>query len=101
MTKRVVTYDPHMEPDLERWLEEDPQTGRRVVELIELAIASPKSGRGRPKRLGGLPGVWSRRINRHHRVFYYVDDGEILFLSCYGHDLPEHVEQQLREGVYA
>lgn len=94
---RSVMYDPQMEPDLERWLADDPDTGARVVELIELAIQNPKRGRGRPKRLGGLRGVWSRRITHHHRLFYLVDGDVLRFLACWGHDLPDHMHTDLRE----
>lgn len=95
---RRVTYEARMYTDLCRWRDDDPGMGRHVVEIIELAISSPKAGPGRPKRLAGLPGVWSRRITQHHRLFYLVTDEALHFLTCHGHDLPEHMRKTIREG---
>jgi toxin YoeB len=87
--------------DLEWWLANDRKTGAGVVEEIELAIEHPKAGPGRPKRLGGLPGVWSRRITRHHRLFYIVHDVGIHFVSCKDHELPQHIYDDVRAGQWA
>lgn len=99
---RSVVFDDQMEDDLQRWQKEDQpdlHTAKRVVMLIETTIGHPKKGVGRPKRLAGLPGVWSRRITRHHRLYYRVVDGELRFISCWGHDMPMRVEHALREGT--
>lgn len=96
--KREVTYEPEIYDQLCRWRDEDPDTGRRVVELMELAMVNPTKSRGRPKRLGGLPGVWSMRITKEHRLFYYANGTELRFLSCWGHDLPDELWDELHEG---
>lgn len=99
---RAVTYEPGFYDDLVRWRDNDPRTGARVVELIESAIEHPKkAGRGRPKRYGGLPGVWSMRISRAHRLFYVVHEGKLRFLSCRGRDLHPELVCELREGRFA
>jgi Txe/YoeB family toxin of toxin-antitoxin system len=102
---RPVLYDPEILDDLLWWQQHDPETGARVVELIELAIHAPKTGRGRPKKLGALPGVWSRRISHTHRLFYVVEPadgheiGALRFVSCRGHDVPERLREELRESA--
>jgi len=78
--------------DLTWWLEHDKETGAHVVDLIEQTAASPDGGHGRPKRLGGLPGCWSRRITRHHRLFYSLHNGgDVRFFSCRDHDLKQTI----------
>lgn len=95
---RDATFDQQMYDDLVAWRDgPDQETAQRVVELIELVIEHPKEGRGRPKRLSGLPGVWSRRITQHHRLFYAIEDGGLRFISCRGHDFPEHLRADIRD----
>lgn len=98
MTDREVTYETGFYDDLCWWRDEDPDTGRRVVELVELVIQRPGEGRGRPKRLGSLPGIWSRRITRTHRLYYEVRDQDIHFISCRGHDMPQRFYDEIRGG---
>lgn len=95
---RDVTYEPGFYDDLCWWRDEDPDTGRRVVDLIEFVIGRPKEGPGRPKKLAGLPGVWSRRITKTHRLFYVIDADGLHFISCLGHELAPHLKQLIREG---
>jgi toxin YoeB len=43
-------------------------------------------GLGRPEALKhGLSGVWSRRINKEHRLVYFVENNSLNILSCKGH----------------
>ncbi len=92
---REVTYHPQMLTDLEWWRDHDPDTGRRVVELIEQTVVRPAAGDGRPKRIGSMRNLWSRRISQEHRLFYLLD-GEIRFISCRGHDMPQHLYDAIR-----
>jgi toxin YoeB len=95
---RDVTYHPQMLVDLTWYRDHDRETGQRAVEMIEEATDTPEEGTGRPKRLAGLPNLWSRRINHHHRLNYLLLDGEIRFISCRDHDMPHHVYHAIREG---
>lgn len=97
MPNLPVSHHPQMYDDLRWWLEHDRETGRHVVALIEETIAHPVAGNGKPKRLRDLPNAWSRRINRAHRLFYLLD-GELRFVSCRGHEMPQHVYDALRMG---
>ncbi len=92
---RDVTYHPQMLTDLTWYQDHDPELGRHVVELIEETIARPEAGNGRPKRLGSMRNLWSRRISQEHRLFYLLD-GELRFISCRNHDMPQHLYDALR-----
>ena len=98
MPDRTVTYHAQMLADLEWYLSHDPDMGARAVAAIEESQATPEEGTGRPKRLAGLPNLWSRRINHHHRLNYLLLDGEIRFISCRDHDMPQHVYHAIRVG---
>lgn len=98
MPDHTITHHPQMLADLTWWLEHDKAGGAHVVDLIEQTQASPNGGHGRPKRLSGLPGVWSRRITQHHRLFYRIHQGELRFLSCRDHDLAQPVWDAVVNG---
>ena len=97
---RVVTWHRQMQDDLTWYLEHDNETGRRAVDLIEATIADPFNGRGKPKPLGGLANVWTRRVTIVHRLNYIITGDEIRFISCRGHDMPQHLYAALRLGEW-
>ena len=47
----------------------------------------PKAGIGKPELLKhGLSGLWSRRINKEHRIVYKItSDNTLEILSLRGH----------------
>ena len=47
----------------------------------------PKAGIGKPELLkNGLSGLWSRRINKEHRIVYKItSDNTLEILSLRGH----------------
>jgi len=48
----------------------------------------PETGTGKPERLkNNLTGLWSRRINKEHRLVYYIDGNKVTvtIISAYGH----------------
>ncbi len=98
MPNHTISHHPQMLDHLTWWLEHDRPGGAHVVELIEETGRTPERGKGRPKRLSGLPGVWSRRITRHHRLFYRIHNGEIRFLSCRDHDLAQPIWDAVVNG---
>ena len=56
-----------------------------VLFLDELAI-HPFTGTGKPEALKhSLTGLWSRRINREHRLIYEVKENAIVIFSCKDH----------------
>ena len=55
------------------WKATDPDTLRKINDLIEECRRSPFTGTGKPEPLkGDLKGWWSRRINRRDRLVYRV-----------------------------
>jgi toxin YoeB len=54
--------------------------------LLEELTQHPFSGTGKPEPLKhNLTGMWSRRINRLHRLVYEVDQDTVFILSAKGH----------------
>ena len=46
----------------------------------------PKAGIGKPELLKhGLSGLWSRRINKEHRIIYNFDDEKVNIISLRMH----------------
>lgn len=64
----------------------------KIVNRIKLLLADiaqhPYTGIGKPEALRHfLTGMWSRRINREHRLIYSVDDNRIIvhILAMHSH----------------
>ena len=55
--------------------------------LFKELAEQPFEGTGKPVLLKhDLAGLWSRRINREHRLIYKVEDQKIVIVqSAYGH----------------
>ncbi len=63
---------------------------KKISELLRAIQQSPFEGIGKPEPLKhNLSGVWSRRINKEHRIIYEIIDEntiEILnIISLKGH----------------
>jgi len=59
---------------------------RKINELIKDIQRNPHSGIGKPEPLKyDLAGLWSRRIDREHRLVYAVSNNELLIYSCKYH----------------
>lgn len=62
-------------------------TNKLLVLLTELT-EHPFTGTGKPEQLKyNLAGLWSRRINREHRLVYEVATNNIFVHSAKGHYL--------------
>lgn len=58
----------------------------KIKSLILNIQENPFSGIGKPEPLKHqFTGLWSRRINREHRMIYKVDQQLITILSLKGH----------------
>ena len=84
-----IIFLPDAEDDLQFWI----ATGnkdilKKITQLIDDIKINPHSGLGKPEPLKHqLTGLWSRRINKEHRLIYEISDGRILILSAKGHYL--------------
>lgn len=68
------------------WQNEDAKQRVKINDLIDACIVDPFKGIGKPEPLkGNLTGLWSRRIDRQHRLVYAVEAGVIVVLACRYH----------------
>ena len=68
------------------WQTDDKRMLRKINELIKDILRTPYEGKGKPEPLKyDLAGLWSRRIDREHRLVYQVLNNEILIYSCRFH----------------
>jgi len=68
------------------WQETDRATVRKINALIKECLRHPYEGTGKPEPLkGDLAGLWSRRIDREHRLVYRVKDDAVEIVTCRFH----------------
>jgi toxin YoeB len=68
------------------WQNEDKKMLKKINTLIKEIQRTPYEGIGKPEPLKfDLAGLWSRRIDREHRLVYQVDKNDILIYSCRYH----------------
>jgi toxin YoeB len=59
---------------------------KKISSLISSISETPFTGIGQPEALKyTLSGLWSRRINKEHRVIYEVKENSIVIHSLKGH----------------
>jgi toxin YoeB len=63
----------------------DRKLGKKLADLLDAIDRNPFTGIGKPERLKGRPGQWSRRIDKYHRLVYKIEDDAIRILECGGH----------------
>ncbi|WGG50362.1 Txe/YoeB family addiction module toxin [Rugamonas sp. DEMB1] len=72
--------------DYQYWQKEDPKLVERINDLIDECMSNPFKGTGKPEPLkGNLTGLWSRRIDREHRLLYVAEGGTIYIVGCRYH----------------
>jgi len=68
------------------WQKEDKKILRKINELIKAIQRTPFEGIGKPEPLKyDLTGLWSRRIDREHRLVYKVESEELFIYGCRFH----------------
>ena len=68
------------------WQKEDKKILKKINELIKDIQRTPYQGIGKPEPLKyDLTGLWSRRIDREHRLVYQIRGEELLIYSCRFH----------------
>ena len=82
----VITFSKNAWEDYTSWLTEDKSILKKINELVKEIQRTPYEGKGKPEPLKyDLAGLWSRRIDREHRLVYQVKGNEILIYSCKYH----------------
>lgn len=83
---KSLEFDPRAFEDLKWWIEQDRKVALRIMRLVENIQESPFEGLGKPEPLKhDLSGLWSRRIDREHRLVYEVRQDKIRILACRFH----------------
>jgi toxin YoeB len=68
------------------WHETDPQTLKRIHQLITGILRDPYRGIGKPEPLKhALQGYWSRRITGEHRIVYRVSGDDVRIAQLRHH----------------
>jgi toxin YoeB len=85
----TVTFSAKAQQHIEDWERSGNETVlRKVVALKSELENHPREGTGKPEMLkDNLSGLWSRRINREHRLVYSIDDHIVTvnIVSAKGH----------------
>ncbi|HEX4574481.1 MAG TPA: Txe/YoeB family addiction module toxin [Gemmatimonadales bacterium] len=80
--RRLAVFQDEFREDLAWWVETNPRTARRALEIVEAVMRDPFVGIGKPEPLQHLgPNLWSRRLTAEHRIVYLVRDDRIDFLQ--------------------
>ena len=82
-----VRFSEGAKKDLNYWRKSgDKRVQRKISTLIEDIRLHPFEGIGKPEPLKhSLTGLWSRRVNREHRLIYEVCESHIKIHSLFGH----------------
>ena len=82
-----IAYTEKAIEDISYWKKINNQAiQKRITKLIESIQISPYEGIGKPEPLKyNLTGLWSRRINKEHRLIYELLNEEIVIHSLKGH----------------
>jgi toxin YoeB len=81
-----ITFSQNSWEDYISWQSEDKNMMKKINDLIKDIQRTPYAGMGKPEALKyDLAGLWSRRIDREHRLVYQANENEILIYSCRYH----------------
>jgi toxin YoeB len=81
-----IVFSKNSWEDYISWQKEDKKILKKINELIKDILRTPYEGIGKPEPLKyDLTGLWSRRIDREHRLVYQIRGEELLIYSCRFH----------------
>jgi len=82
-----IEYTLRAQEDIAHWKKSgNVKIQEKISELLLSIQNSPTLGIGKPEALKyDLSGLWSRRINREHRLIYQIKDSIIYVISLRGH----------------
>ena len=81
-----IIFSKNAWEDYTSWINQDQKMLRKINVLIKDIQRTPLSGKGKPEPLKyDLAGLWSRRIDREHRLVYRVQDKELYIYACKFH----------------
>jgi toxin YoeB len=81
-----VIFSQNSWEDYISWQSEDKTILKKINSLIKDIQRTPYRGIGKPEPLKyDLVGLWSRRIDREHRLVYQVIGDDLFIYSCRYH----------------
>ncbi len=81
-----LTFTSDSWDDYLYWQKNDKKITKRINQLIKEIKRNPFEGIGKPEPLKyDLAGLWSRRIDREHRLVYRVEKSDVFIYSCRYH----------------
>ena len=81
-----IIFSKNAWEDYTSWLAQDRKILRKINDLIKDIQRTPFTGKGKPEPLKyDLAGLWSRRIDREHRLVYKVQDNDLFIYACKYH----------------
>src|SRR5690606_18342328 len=81
-----LVFAPNGWEDYLHWQATDKAMLRKLNRLIEDCLRHPFEGTGKPEPLrGDLAGLWSRRIDREHRLVYRTTATSLEVVQCRYH----------------
>jgi toxin YoeB len=81
-----IIFSKNAWEDYTSWPAEDKTMLKKINGLIRDIQRTPYEGKGKPEPLKyDLAGLWSRRIEREHRLVYQVRDQDVLIYACRYH----------------
>jgi len=68
------------------WFHTEPKMCKRIHSLLKDTKRTPFDGIGKPEALkGNYKGLWSRRIDREHRMVYAVTSESLIIVQLRYH----------------
>jgi len=81
-----IVFSKHAWEEYQYWQSEDIRILNKINNIIKDIQRNPYKGIGKPEPLKfDLKGLWSRRIDKEHRLVYKKTESEILIYSCRFH----------------
>lgn len=82
MSRYTVEIKEQAQQDLKALRKSEPNAYQKALALISELYDHPTTGTGKPERLkGGDGALWSRRINKKHRLVYEIIDTVVMWMS--------------------
>lgn len=68
------------------WQKQDKKTLKKINRLLKSIIREgAESGEGKPELLKYSKGEYSRRIDSENRLVYFMENEQVVVISCRGH----------------
>jgi toxin YoeB len=81
-----IIFSKNAWEDYTSWQTEDRKILKKINNLIKAILRTLYEGIGKPEPLKfDLAGLWSRRIDREHRIVYKIEDNDLLIYACRYH----------------